>query len=111
MNGNPTKAQSNYHKELREMYPYYELHHPFGSKRKFKGHGQVGEWIVVMLSHELHCDIRDFSFEEEKAMFFNQQAEYEKFHGKPSPVPKIIADIYRMMRHRHEVFKGFPCID
>jgi hypothetical protein len=109
MNSVTTAAQKRYQNELRQIYPpNYELHHILGGKRKFKGVGNSGEWLVLMLSHEMHCDIKEFSFEEERDMFFNQQSKYEKFHGKPSPVPKIIADIYRMMRHRHEVFKGFP---
>jgi hypothetical protein len=110
MNGNPNTAQKRYHSELREMFGIGELHHIFGSKRKFKGHGQVGEWIVIMLSHEMHADINEFSFEQEKEMFFNQQAQYEVYYGKPSPVPKVVADIYAAMKHKQEVVKGIPLL-
>ena len=110
MNGNPNAAQKRYHNELREMFGIGELHHIFGSKRKFKGYGQVGEWLVIMLSKEMHADISEFSFEQEKKMFFNQQAQYEACYGKPSPVPKVVADIYQSMKHKQEVVKGIPLL-
>ena len=110
MNGNPNAAQKRYHNELREMFGVGELHHCFGSKRKFKNHGQVGEWLCIMLSKEMHADIKEFTFEQEKEMFFKQQAKYERVYGKPSPVPTVVADIYRSMKHKQEVVKGIPLI-
>ncbi len=113
MNGNPNAAQKRYHDELREMYfdrfgGRGELHHVFGSKWKRKGYLKPGEWIVILLTPEVHHEIKKYSFEAERGMFLNQLREYEMYFGKRPPVPEGLVASYREMLNRHDTTKGLP---
>jgi len=115
MNGNPNAAQKRFHDELREM--YYEkyggrgeLHHVFGSKERFKLLKEAfvdkpGEWFVILLTPEDHRDIKLFSFDGEKGMFFKQKRDYEKFFEKPYPVPEKAMLYYQAMDYKQHRFR------
>jgi len=111
MNGNPNAEQKRYHLELREMC-YYEfggrgqLHHIFGSKSNFKGFVKPGEWLQILLTPEVHADIKSYSFKAERGMFLAQQRAYERYWGKPSPVPADLVEVYKAMLDKHSVSKA-----
>ncbi len=118
MLGNPSAAQKRYHDELREMYAdtqygrrgVGELHHIFGSKEKFKllkesGVNKPGEWFVVFIPRTVHSDIKSYSFEEERSMFFNQGLDYIDYFGKDWPVPNSCLRYYNQMLSKHHRLK------
>jgi len=119
MNGNPNAAQKRYHDELREWYfetqmqhGVGELHHIFGSKEKFKllkeaGIEKAGEWFVIMLPKTVHDDIKSYSFEGERALFFGQKLDYKYFFGKESPIPREVFDYYTQMTSKHQGLKNW----
>jgi hypothetical protein len=124
MNGNPNKKQKDFHNELREMYFYTkmhngtgELHHIFGSKEKFKllkeaGVDKPGEWLVIMIPRSVHLDIKNYSFEAERAMFLEQKREYEKYFGKEYPVPVDCIRYYnQMLSKQHRLKVWGECLD
>jgi len=117
MNQNPTAEQKRFHDRLREMYFYTqmhngvgELHHIFGSKYKAKalkeeGIERPGEWLVMMIPKKDHDAIDQFSFEAERGMFLEQQREYQKYFGEPSPVPQIVIDYFKTMKSKQDVVR------
>lgn len=121
MNGNPNKKQKDFHNDLREMYfetrmheGIGELHHIFGSKEKFKllkeaGVEKAGEWFVIMLPKSVHDTIKDYSFEGERSMFFEQQRNYLRHFGKDSPVPDDVVRYYSQMLSKHHRLKQWEC--
>jgi hypothetical protein len=119
MNGNPSAEQKRFHDDLRLMHyengnGIAELHHVFGSKEKFKllkeaGVAKPGEWFVILLPKDVHDTIKDYSFEAERGMFFQQQREYQRFFDKPSPVPDEIVRYYTQMLSKHHRLKMWEC--
>lgn len=115
MNSNPNAAQKRFQNELRVMFwekfaARCEIHHIFGSKEKFKllkeaGIDKPGEWFVIAMTPKDHADIKNYSFEGERAMFIQQQRDYEKYFGHPSPVPKEVIQYYKQMLSKHHRLK------
>ncbi len=118
MNQNPSAEQDRFHNELREMFFETqggggELHHIFGSKEKFKllkeaGIKKAGEWFVILLHKSIHDDIKKYSFDAERGMFFQQVRQYESFFNKKCPVPDEIIVYYNAMLSKHYRLKVWP---
>lgn len=113
MNGNPSAAQKRFHDELRLMFfetqgGKGELHHVFGSKWKRRGFEKPGEWLVIMLESEVHRNIKQYSFQGERALFLAQLRQYESHYQKPHPVPPELIESYKSMLNRHDITKGNP---
>jgi hypothetical protein len=119
MNGNPSAEQKRFHDDLRLMHfemnrGIGELHHIFGSKEKFKllkeaEIAKPGEWFVIMLEKDVHDNIKEYSFESERAMFFQQQRDYKRHFGKDSPVPDDVIRYYTQMLSKHHRLKMWEC--
>lgn len=119
MNSNPNSTQRRFQDDLRLMHfeksrGLGELHHIFGSKEKFKllkeaGIDKPGEWFVIMLPKDVHDSIKEYSFEAERAMFFQQQRDYLRHFGEPSPVPDDVIRYYTQMLSKHHRLKIWEC--
>jgi hypothetical protein len=119
MNSNPNASQKRYHNDLRVLFwekfaARCEIHHIFGSKEKFKllkeaGIDKPGEWFVIMLPKDVHDSIKEYSFEAERARFFQQQRDYLRHFGEPSPVPDDVIRYYTQMLSKHHRLKIWEC--
>jgi len=112
MNGNPNAAQKRFHNDLREMYYQKyggrgELHHVFGSKwncevwtgdiENPKKVAKPGEWIVILLTPEVHHDIKNYSFEAERGLFLEQLRDYKEYFGRDPEIPEELVEHYKSM--------------
>ena len=109
INGNPSAEQQRFHDELRELGCVVtgsncpELHHVFGSKWKAKGFKKPGEWIIIPLCHDVHQNIKDYTFEEERNLFRATLDAYWIHFDKLPPVPSKLVKYVRDMRHRQDI--------
>lgn len=116
MNGNPSKAQKDYHNDLRfngcivTGSQQVEIHHVFGSKFKAKIYDsngdkieKIGEWLVIPLHREVHLDIKSYDFKSERGLFLASCRRYSHIFDKACPVPVEVIEYYKFMKNRHDV--------
>jgi hypothetical protein len=114
MNGFPTAEQKRFHDDLRDIgcivtgAMVVEIHHIFGSKWKAKGFNKPGEWLVIPLHRKTHAEINSYSFESERALFLASLRKYKLIFGKDAPVPEMLIEYYKAMKHRNDITKGLP---
>lgn len=105
MNGFPNAIQKRWHSDLRQIaYDKFggrsELHHIMGARWKLKGFDKPGEFLVIMLTPEIHADIKNYSFESERALFLESLRSYQSYYGKLPSVPSKLVEHYIKMKSR-----------
>ena len=90
-----------------------ELHHIWGSKANFKllseaGIDKPGEWFVEMIPKTVHDNIKAFSFDYQREVFFAQQRDYQRYFDKPSPMPKECLIYLEALLSKQYILKVWP---